>query len=102
MEIRYEFSEDFTKEQMLDVMRNLRNIFRIPRNSIPLSRKLGMGWESLSQISPELENEYATDVVDVVEEFEPRVSVYQVKFEYDNEGMATPTVYLEKGEWENE
>lgn len=102
MEIRYEFSEDFTKEQLWDIMRNLRNIFRIPRNSIPLARRLGLGWDNLSQIPPELENEYATDVVEVVEEFEPRVSVYQVEFEYDNEGRAIPTVYLEKGEQADE
>lgn len=98
VQIEYEYSEDFTKGQIKDIQRNLRNLFRIPKNSIPLSRGMGLKWDSLSQIPPDLENDYATDVVEVIETYEPRVSVDKVEFKYDNEGKTISTVHLERGE----
>ena len=43
-----------------------------------------------------MENEYATEVVEKVEEFEPRVSVRDVSFSYEG-GTAQIIVLLEKG-----
>ena len=98
VQTEYEFSEEFTESQIRDIRRNLRNLFRIPKNSIPLARGMGLKWNSLSQIPPELENDYATDVVEVVETYEPRVSVESVEFKYDNQGKTISTVHLEKGD----
>lgn len=98
VQTEYEFSEEFAEGQIRDIRRNLRNLFRIPKNSVPLARGMGLKWNSLSQIPPELENDYATDVVEVVETYEPRVSVDRVEFKYDNEGKTICTVHLEKGD----
>lgn len=81
-----------------NICRCLTNILNIPAGSIPLSRELGLSWSGLSRIPPELENDIATEIVEKVEEYEPRVSVSNVSFSYEDDGMVTVRIELEKGD----
>lgn len=80
-----------------DTGRCLANIMNIPRGSIPLGRGIGLAWANLSQIPPDAENDVATDIIENIEQYEPRVSVSEVTFGYDNDGEMTAAVFIEKG-----
>lgn len=81
-----------------DIIRCLTNLLSIPCGSVPLARGMGLDWVNLSKIPPEMENDIATDIIGKVDEFEPRVSVSEVTFSYDTDGMATVNILLEEGE----
>lgn len=76
----------------------INNILSIPSGSIPLNRGIGISWTNLSKIPPEMENDIATEIIEKVEEYEPRVSVSNVTFDYDINGVATVNIDLERGE----
>ena len=96
MNFKFMYEDGFTPAQIQDISRCLTNILNIPEGSIPFSRGLGLSWANLSQIPADMENEYATEVIEKVEEFEPRVSVRDVSFSYEG-GTAQIIVLLEKG-----
>lgn len=98
MEFHFLYQDGFTPTEMEEIAKNMQNLSCIPEGSIPLSRRLGLTWNNLSQIPPDMENDYATEMIEKTEEFEPRVSVSEVAFRYDAEGKAAADVVLGKGE----
>jgi len=92
------FMSENNSQKMQDIIRCLTNLLSIPSGSIPLSRRLGLDWANLSKIPQDMENDIATDIVGKVDEFEPRVSVSEVTFSYDEDGMATANILLEEGD----
>lgn len=100
MEFNYVYTDDFTSEEIQDISRCLKNILCIPRGSIPLARELGVGWTNLSKIPADMENDYATEVIEKIEKYEPRVNVTDVEFFYDNETVMIK-IALEKGDGNN-
>lgn len=81
-----------------EISKCINNIISIPAGSIPLSRGMGISWTNLSKIPPDMENDIATEIVEKVEAYEPRVSVSEVTFTYDNDGMAIANIILRKGD----
>lgn len=75
----------------------IKNILSIPAGSIPLARELGLKWSILSQIPPDLENDYATEIITKVERYEPRVLVREVAFEYKEGGEVKVNIVLKEG-----
>jgi len=92
------FMSENNSQKMQDIIRCLTNLLSIPSGSIPLSRRLGLDWANLSKIPQDMENDIATNIVGKVDEFEPRVSVSEVTFSYDEDGMATANILLEEGD----
>ena len=92
------FETEADNDQVNDILRNLNNIFSIPEGTMPLMRGLGLSWDNLSKIPPDLENDIVTDIVDKVAKYEPRVAVSSVEFEHSEDGKTTVSVYLEEGE----
>lgn len=94
----FKFFADRNMTEMQDICRCLTNLLNIPSGSIPLSRGMGVDWSVLSKIPPELENDLATEIVEKIETYEPRVSVEKVEFTYDSSGTVTANIALEEGE----
>jgi len=92
------FMSENNSQKMQDIIRCLTNLLSIPSGSIHLARRLGLDWANLSKIPQDMENDIATDIVGKVDEFEPRVSVSEVTFSYDEDGMATANILLEEGD----
>lgn len=91
----FNFISNDKSEELNDAIKCLRNILDIPEGSIPLSRGLGLKWANLSSVPEDLENDYATDVIEKVEEWEPRLSVSEVTFEYEDEGEVSVNIQVE-------
>ncbi len=79
-----------------DIARNLSNLYSAREGSIPLNRNFGLDWGILSSPTPECESEFTLDVISKTEEFEPRVIVTEVTYEYDGNGKVIPTIYFEE------
>jgi phage baseplate assembly protein W len=83
--------------ELNDIKKNMNNLLSIPAGSIPLARGLGISWANLSKINPDLENDYATEIVEKMAKYEPRVSVSQVTFSYNDAGEAVVHIAIEGG-----
>lgn len=81
-----------------EIKRNVRNICSIPAGSIPLARGLGLTWANLSQVPIDLENDYATELIEKVEKYESRERVEEVTFSHDKQGYTTARITLERNE----
>ena len=92
------YKGDFSPDEIREISSNLTNLFRIPEGSIPLNRGLGLSWQTVSQIPPDMENDYAVDLIEKAEKLESRASVGEVAFHYDGEGNVTVDVVMERGE----
>lgn len=79
----YQFNQNLDQDTMNDIRQCLDNILRMPEGSIPLARKFGTSWKSVSEITPDAENDYAVEIVGKIEKYEPRVAVDEVVFEHD-------------------
>lgn len=99
--MKFDFTTIGKIDEIEDIKRNINNIMSIPAGSIPLSRGLGVSWSNLDNISEDLENDIITELAEKIAEYEPRVSLSEVTFDYDTNGKATLNIVLEGGE-ENE
>jgi phage baseplate assembly protein W len=95
----YQFGQNLDQETMDDIKECIDNILRIPEGSIPLARGLGTSWSSLSEITPDMENDYAVEIVEKIETYETRVAVDEVTFEHDpDNGEVIVRIIFEGGE----
>ncbi len=99
--MKFNFISENESEEINNIIDCLQNILAIPEGSIPLNRGLGLKWSSLSTVPEDLENDYATDLMEKVEKWEPRVEVESVEFEYGEDGQATVNVQIELAETED-
>ena len=91
----FNFIPDEESEEISNIINCLNNILAIPEGSMPLNRGLGLKWSSLSSVPEDLENDYAVDLMEKIEEWEPRVEVESVEFEYGEDGQVTVNVHIE-------
>lgn len=94
MAIEFNFKTPEQSEEMSDIIYCLKNILSIPAGSIPLSRGLGLDWTNLSFVPEDLEDDYAVDLMEKVEEWEPRILVTEVEFNH-TEGSTAVDVTVE-------
>lgn len=98
--MKFNFISENESEEINNIIDCLQNILAIPEGSIPLNRGLGLKWSSLSTVPEDLENDYATDLMEKVEKWEPRIEVVAVEFEYGEDGQAAVNVQIELTETE--
>lgn len=96
--MQFSFTTDDKSEEMTDAIRCLENILSIPEGSIPLNRGIGLSWASLSSVPEDIENDYATELMEKVEEYEPRVRVTDVQFTHSESGSASASIQAEMAE----
>lgn len=80
-----------------DLLRNIYNLLNIPKGSIPLAREMGVSWGNLSKVPPDLENDIAVEIVELLERYEPRVAVDEIAFDYNSDGEVVVIIRLEEG-----
>lgn len=95
-----EFNIQGYSDETQDMMRSIYNLLSIPKGSIPLAREMGISWGNLSKIPPDMENDIAVEIVELLEKYEPRAAVEEITFEYNSDGEVYATIKLEEGEEE--
>ncbi|MCI8887928.1 MAG: GPW/gp25 family protein [Hungatella sp.] len=96
MDFDFMYIGKFEHSEKENIGKCIKNILSIPMGSIPLARDLGLSWAGLSQLPADLENDYATEIIEKIEKYEPRVEVEEVSFSYDDQGHAIVKVILKK------
>ena len=96
-EIRLSFNYDCLEVE--DIKRCLSTLYSTKEGSQPLDRSFGLNCSFVGKPIPVAQNELALEIVEKTEKYEPRVTVTEVTYEYDEtEGTIYPTVHLEKGD----
>lgn len=93
--MQFSFATGDKSEEMTDAIKCLENILSIPEGSIPLNRGIGLSWASLSSVPEDIENDYATELMEKVEEYEPRVRVTDVQFTHSENGSTAASIQVE-------
>lgn len=98
MEFKWMGGTGFTATEVEELSKCLENLINVPEGGIPLARGMGMSWANLSRIPADMENEYATELIEKVEEFEPRVSVSEVTFSFEAETVVANITFERREE----
>ena len=96
--MQFSFTTNDKSEEMTDAIRCLENILSIPEGAVPLNRGLGLSWASLSSVPEDIENDYATELMEKVEKYEPRVRVMDVQFVHSGNGSTSASIQVEMAE----
>ena len=96
MKFDFMYTGQFTPSELEDIGKCIKNLTNIPAGAVPLARGMGISWAGLSQVPEDLQNDYATELIEKIEEYEPRVTVREVTFSCDSQGQATVHAVLEK------
>lgn len=95
IEIRF----DYSSPEKEDIERCLRTLYSTREGSQPLDRNFGISWEFIDKPLLVAQQEYAFEVVKKTREYEKRVRVKEVTYEFDAEsGKMKPVILLIKGE----
>ena len=82
--------EDTTEE----VLQNVAVILSTPKFSVPLERGLGLAQRFLDKPIPAAQSILISEVLEAIEEFEPRAEVENVTFELGDRPGMEPTVLM--------
>lgn len=100
--MNFQFQERRGTKGLSDAISCFQNLLGIPEKSIPLSRGLGVSWAKLSSVPEDMENDYATEIIEKAERYEPRLEVTEVTFEHDGEGGSRAMIEISPAESEDE
>lgn len=90
---------DYDSPEAEDILRCLETLYSTRKGSQPLDRNLGLDWSFIDKPLPVAQQEYAFEVIKKTKEYEPRVKVQDVTYEFDEiNGKMKPVITLEKGE----
>lgn len=84
----------FPKDKVTEVLQNVSIIISTPKFSVPLDRGLGTNQEYIDMASNVAQPKIILEIVDAIEEYEPRAEVKEVDFKVDEakKGKLTPVV----------
>lgn len=79
--------------ELEEILQNVRTILTTMKGSVPLDRDFGLDGSVLDRPVNALRTVLTTNIIEVVEQYEPRVKVTQVSFSGNaDEGVVIPTV----------
>ena len=90
---------DYDEPEAEDILRCLKTLYSTRKGSQPLDRNFGLDWGFIDKPLPVAQQEYAFEVIKKTREYESRVRVKEVTYEFDeSNGKMKPVITLEKGE----
>jgi len=85
--------------ELAEILQNVRTILSTPKYSVPLNREFGLSATMLDEPLPVAQAKLSTEIIEAIQEWEPRVKVTQVTFERDaQEGILRPKVKVRLNE----
>ena len=96
---------DFAPDgEVSEVLQNVRTILSTRKGSVPLDRDFGLTWEHIDKPMPVAQMLMRSEVIDLIERYEPRAQVVSVDFEQtptdEMDGVLRPRVVVQIGEEE--
>lgn len=91
-------SEDEVAE---DIIQCLRTLYSTVAGTQPMDRDFGIDASFIGMPADVVQNQYALEIIEKTEIYEPRVEVSEVTFVVDGD-VLIPTIHLERTEEEDE
>lgn len=89
-----------------EILQNVRTILSTRVGSVPLFRDFGISWEHIDKPLPVAKVSMQADIIEKIEEYEPRAKVESVQFETPTpeamDGILKPIVIVSIGDDEDE
>jgi phage baseplate assembly protein W len=79
-----------------EVLQNISMILSTPKYSVPLDRNFGLSARFLDKPTPVAEARIIAEIIDAIEEYEPRAEIVNITFERDESiGKLVPRLEVE-------
>lgn len=75
-----------------EVLQNIAMILTTPKYSVPLARDLGLSSQHIDMPMPAAQALIISEIIDAIEEYEPRATVEEVRFRQSREAVLIPVV----------
>ena len=86
-----------------DILMCLKHLYSTKAGERPLDREFGLNADFIGMPMDVAQNEYAIEVIEKTERYEPRVEVEEVEFEYNElQGVMIPKIKIILAEEEEE
>lgn len=82
------------KNELLEILQNVRTILSTPKFSVPLDRDFGIDISLLDKPIPVAKAKLSSEIILVIKKYEPRVKVTKITFEGDIDGKLKPKVQV--------
>ena len=94
---------DYTSASLLDELRkNILTLFGTPEGTVPGDRHFGINTEYVGMPGPVVQNLLSLEIIEKVDEYEPRLTVKDITFEHDMNGHLKAKVLLAANQYYEE
>ena len=88
---------DYSDGEADDIKRCLETLYQTPEGTCPLDRDFGLSQELVGLPLDVAQNEFALEIIEKTERYEPRASIKDILFEMNEEGIMQAEVLLTNG-----
>ncbi len=89
-------------DTIAELQRNIETLINTPAGTCPGDRNYGVSVDYVGMPGPVAQNQTALEIIDKVEEYEPRVVVVSVEFGHDEDGHVILYILIGRNEDYNE
>ena len=82
------------KNELEEIIQNVKTIISTPKGSVPLMRDFGVDWQVIDTLTPELELKLKEEIFTQIERWEKRVKVKTISINADETGRTKIHVKL--------
>lgn len=77
------------------VIQNVKTLLTTMKYTVPLDRNIGLKADALDEPMPVAMAKLSSDIIEAINQYEPRAKIKQVLFNGDGDGKLIPTVRIE-------
>ncbi len=88
---------DYADGEAEDIKRCLETLYQTPEGTCPLDREFGLSQDLVGLPLDVAQNEFALEIIEKTERYEPRASIKDILFEMNEEGIMQAEVLLTNG-----
>lgn len=70
-----------------EILQNVRTILATRKGTVPLDRDFGLSWDQIDRPTAVVMMQIRSEIVDAIEQYEPRARVESIEFDEDVEGV---------------
>lgn len=94
---------DYAGASLLDELRkNITTLFGTPEGTVPGDRHFGINTEFVGKPGPVVQNLLSLEIIEKVNEYEPRLAVKNITFEHNMDGHVKALVLLAANQYYEE
>lgn len=88
---------DYSSGEEEDIRRCLETLYQTPEGTCPLDREFGLSQDLVGLPLDVAQNEFALEIIEKTEKYEPRANIKEILFEMNAEGIMQAEVRLTDG-----